>query len=252
MTQRPQVSTNNPIEFGDDDEIGMEPSIASAAPALRSVTPSTASGISFQCRKKLKNSETITRRRRKRDKQISARSEEGKLREKRKSPANFNSSISVTKRRSNKRSTTGRPKREKAIAQTEIKSAPRKSKSTVKEDRSEAVNDILLQNEDMESKGGPRKIKMGIRDSSPRKATHILYTAESCLGDFKPPQQKKLTKSSSENCIPKIVIEKSENRKPSHAGKTEFKKKERDSIVKDDTYSDVELRSAVARIFKAV
>ncbi|VDL44450.1 unnamed protein product [Hymenolepis diminuta] len=200
----------------------------------------------------MKNSETITRRRRKRDKQISARSEEGKLREKRKSPANFNSSISVTKRRSNKRSTTGRPKREKAIAQTEIKSAPRKSKSTVKEDRSEAVNDILLQNEDMESKGGPRKIKMGIRDSSPRKATHILYTAESCLGDFKPPQQKKLTKSSSENCIPKIVIEKSENRKPSHAGKTEFKKKERDSIVKDDTYSDVELRSAVARIFKAV
>ncbi|VDL58186.1 unnamed protein product [Hymenolepis diminuta] len=49
MTQRPQVNTNNPIEFGDDDEIGMEPSIASAAPALRSVTPSTASGISFQC-----------------------------------------------------------------------------------------------------------------------------------------------------------------------------------------------------------
>lgn len=84
----------------------------------------------------------------------------------------------------------------------------------------------------MESKGGPRKIKMGIRDSSPRKATHILYTAESCLGDFKPPHQKKLTKSSSENCIPKIVIEKSENRKPSHARRTEFKKKEGDSIVK--------------------
>ncbi|KAM3181932.1 hypothetical protein ACTXT7_013395, partial [Hymenolepis weldensis] len=75
-------------------------------------------------REKLKKSETSTRRRRKRDKQISARSEEGKLWEKRKSPAKFNSSISVTKQRSNQRSTKGRPKREKAIAQTEMKSAP--------------------------------------------------------------------------------------------------------------------------------
>ncbi|KAM3181096.1 hypothetical protein ACTXT7_015026 [Hymenolepis weldensis] len=49
MTQRLRVKTNNPIEFGGDDEIGLEQSIAFAAPALRSVTPSTTSGISFQC-----------------------------------------------------------------------------------------------------------------------------------------------------------------------------------------------------------
>ncbi|KAL5967498.1 hypothetical protein TSMEX_004731 [Taenia solium] len=45
--QRPQVKTNNLINFDKTDTLAMETSVASAA-AVRSVTPSTASAVSYQ------------------------------------------------------------------------------------------------------------------------------------------------------------------------------------------------------------
>nr|CDS25385.2 tubby [Hymenolepis microstoma] len=242
MTQRPRVKTNKSTKFVDDDEFGVETSTASATAAFRSVTPSIASAISFQLQEKLKASETSPRRRgqKRTEKQVDGRRGEGKQRGKRKSPAKSNSSISITKRTPRQRSTTEKSKREKIIEQPEIKSTPRKSRRTVREDGTQSGNDILLENEGAEPKGGPRKTKTRTRISSLQKATLSLHASESCLSEIEPPHQKNLTKSSSESCIPKPVLEKNEIQKPSPARRN------------DEACSDVELRSAVSLIFKAV
>ena len=47
VPQRPRVKTNNLTDFEEMNRIAMETSVASAT-MIRSVTPSTASGVSFQ------------------------------------------------------------------------------------------------------------------------------------------------------------------------------------------------------------
>ncbi|VDN97919.1 unnamed protein product [Rodentolepis nana] len=251
ITQRPRVKTKKSTKFVDDDEFGVETSTASATAAFRSLTPTIAGAISFQLQEKLKATESSPRGRGKREERhVGVRHGEGRLRGKGKSPAKSNSSISVTKQTPRQKSTTGKSKREKHIEQSESKSTPRKSRRSVREDRTQSGNDVLLENKAMEMKGG--QIKSRTQISSLRKATRSLHTSESCLSDFEPPQQKNLIKSSSESCIPKSVLQKSDIQKPPPSRRNLVKKKERNSLFINEACTDVGLRSAVSLIFKAV
>ncbi|VDM30368.1 unnamed protein product [Hydatigera taeniaeformis] len=259
-SQRPQVKTNNLIDFDKADSVAMETSVVSAT-AVRSVTPSTASAVSYQW-----VSSAASKHEKPNFKNLHSKgkgndlSGENAVRSKRKNPAKKGtlSEVSVTRRSKKKVAKQQRP--ERLLRRQELSRSTdhltTKDKRAHKRDGVRSTDDTERKVAGAVSQGTLEKSRSS-KPRSPRRAAHVRDDAvQSNLGaDLKTPQVKMVEKINQIGHPTSPVLSAGNRKYRKEAGsptkRTNSKGREKVVSSKDDLVHDEPIRSTLTRIFSA-
>ncbi|KAH9280932.1 Tubby -like protein [Echinococcus granulosus] len=251
-SQRPPIKTNNLIDFDKADILVMETSVASAT-AVRSVTPSTVSGLSYQWYEKTKSKNTRYKGK------GSNLSDENVVKSKRKNPTKRGllSENGVTRR--SKKKVARQQRAERLLPQELSRSTDyllTKHRRVRKHDGVGSTDDNECKRVGVVSQDILEKSRSS-KPRSPRRPAHVRDAAvASNLGEeLKTPRAERVEqKSPAKHLTSPVLSARSRvDRKEvaSPIKRTGSKGKEKVVSLKDDLVQDASIKSTITRIFSA-